>query len=159
MTDALLALTLVGVLAVLLNVYTLLAGQCTELSTAAAQMETGFTGVLCGHGHTLTPAAVGVLTAALLSRKQPMAGFSVGLTEQELRAAVLLAILAFVIYPALPEEPVDPWGLIRPRSAWVTVLLIAGPGFINYVLLKLYGAGGVELTDGDGAGRASPGTA
>jgi uncharacterized membrane protein (DUF4010 family) len=143
---ALLALTLVGMLAVLLNIHTLLAGQGTELTTAAALLVTAFTGVLCGHGHTLTPAAVGVLTAALLSWKQPLAGFSVGLTEQELRAAVLLAILAFVIYPALPEGPVDTWGLIRPRSAWVTVLLIAGLGFVNYVLLKLYGARAVELT-------------
>jgi uncharacterized membrane protein (DUF4010 family) len=143
---ALLALTLVGVLAVLLNVKTLFVGQGTELTTAAAMLVTAFTGVLCGHGHTLTPAAVGVITAALLSWKQPMAGFSVGLTEHELRAAVLLAILAFVIYPALPEGPIDPWGLVRPRSAWVTVLLIAGLGFVNYVLLKLYGAGAVELT-------------
>ena len=41
----------------------------------------------------------------------------------------------------------DPWGLVHLRTAWVTVLLIAGIGFLaNYVLLKLYGARGIELT-------------
>jgi uncharacterized membrane protein (DUF4010 family) len=38
-----------------------------------------------------------------------------------------------------------PWGLVDPRAAWITVLLIAGIGFVNYVLLKLYGARGVEI--------------
>jgi uncharacterized membrane protein (DUF4010 family) len=32
------------------------------------------------------------------------------------------------------------------RSAWVTVILIAGIGFVNYVLLKVYARGAVELT-------------
>jgi len=44
------------------------------------------------------------------------------------------------------EGYVDPWQLIQPRAAWVTVILIAGLGFTNYVLLKLYGARGIAVT-------------
>ena len=33
-----------------------------------------------------------------------------------------------------------------PRAAWITVILIAALGFTNYVLLKLYGARGIEFT-------------
>jgi uncharacterized membrane protein (DUF4010 family) len=55
-------------------------------------------------------------------------------------------MLAFVAYPILPLGSVDPWGLIDLRPAWVTVLLIAGLGFTNYLLLKLYGPRGIELT-------------
>ena len=47
------------------------------------------------------------------------------------------AILAFVVYPVLPPGTLDPWGLIDPREAWITVILIAALGFANYVLLKL----------------------
>ena len=143
---ALMGLGLLGLLVIFLNVQSLLAGQGTELTTSVALLVTGFTGVFCGLGHTLTPVAVSVVSAALLAWKEPMAGFSIGLTEAELRSAILLAILAFVIYPALPAGAVDPWGLADLRAAWVTVLLIAGIGFANYVLLKLYGARGIELT-------------
>lgn len=140
------ALAVLALLVFFLNLQSLLARDDTELTTSAALMVVGFSGVLCGHGHTLTPTAVAVLTAALLSWKGTLSGFSLGLTESELRSAILLAILAFVIYPALPEGAADPWGLVEPRPAWMTVLLIAGIGFVNYVLLKLYGARAVELT-------------
>ena len=69
-----------------------------------------------------------------------------GLTEGELRSALLLAILAIVIYPALPEGAVGPWDLVEPRAAWITVILIAGIGFFNYVIWKMYGARGTEVS-------------
>jgi uncharacterized membrane protein (DUF4010 family) len=136
----------VVVLTILLNVQTLRAAQGTELTTSAAMIVTVFVGLLAGLGHTLTPAALVVASAGLLAWKEHMAGFSQALTETELRSAILLAILAFVVYPALPPGSLDRWGLIEPRAAWFTVLLIAAMGFVNYILLKLYGARGVELT-------------
>jgi len=143
---ALLSLGMVGLLIVFLNLHTIRSNQGTELTTSAALLVTGFAGVLCGLGHTLTPTAVAVITVALLAYKESLSGFSIGLTETELRSAILLAILAFVIYPALPEGPIDPWGVLEPRTAWVTVILIAALGFINYILWKIYGSRGIELT-------------
>jgi uncharacterized membrane protein (DUF4010 family) len=145
-TFALLSLLMAGMLTVFLNLHTLRSDQGTELTTSAAMLVTCASGILCGQGHSLTPAAVMVITTALLAWKEPLAGFSVGLTEGEVRSAVLLAILAIVIYPALPVDAVGPGRLIEPRAAWLTVLLIAGIGFVNYILWKLYGARGTELT-------------
>ena len=143
---ALLTLALLGVLVVLLNVETIRSGEGAEMTTSAALLVTAFAGVLAGQGHTFTPTVVGIMTAALLAWKQPLASFSRALTESELRSAILLAILTFVVYPVLPTGQVDPWGLVEPRSAWITVILIATLGFANYVLLKLYGARGLEIT-------------
>lgn len=143
---ALLSILMLSVLVVFLNMQTMRSNQGTELTTSAALIVTGFAGILSGQGHTLTPAAVGVLTAALLAWKEPLSVFSIKLSETELRSAILLAILAFVIYPALPEGSIDPWGALEPRVAWVTVILIAGIGFVNYILWKIYGHRGVELT-------------
>ncbi|MCC6198038.1 MAG: MgtC/SapB family protein [Burkholderiales bacterium] len=140
------ALALTGVLTVILNVSTLRAGQGTELTTSAAMMVTALVGILCGQGHTLPPAAVTVIVAALLAWKERLADFSMGMSVGEIRSALLLAILAIVIYPALPTGTVDPWNLIEPRYVWVTVILIAGIGFFNYVLWKMYGARGTELS-------------
>jgi len=142
---ALLAMALLGVLVVLLNIETIRTGEGAEITTSAALIVTGFIGVLAGMGHAFTPTALGVATAALLAWKEPLAGFSRALTAGELRSAILLAILAFVVYPVLPTGSVDPWALIEPRAAWVTVILIAALGFANYVLLKLYGTRGIAL--------------
>lgn len=143
---ALMSIALLGILITFLNLQTLRNNQGTELTTSAALLVTGFAGVLCGLGHTLTPAAVAIITAALLAWKEPMTGFILGLRETELRSAILLAIFAFVIYPALPSGSVGPYGLIDPRAAWITVILIAGIGFVNYALWMIYGDRGMELT-------------
>ena len=144
-TYAVLVLALIGVLTGFLNWQSIRADEGAELTTSAALLVTGLVGVLCGQGQTFTPVAVGVATAALLAWKESLAGFSLGLTATELRSAILLAILTFVVYPLLPEEAIDPWGLVEPQEAWITVILIAGIGFVNYILLKMYGTRGVEI--------------
>ena len=120
---AVVILVLVGVLTVMLNIQTLLAGNGTELTTSVAMLVTCVAGILCGQGHNIAPAAVMVGATALLAWKERLAGFSTGLTEGELRSALLLAILAIVIYPALPVGNVGPLGLVAPRAAWVTVIV------------------------------------
>jgi uncharacterized membrane protein (DUF4010 family) len=57
----------------------------------------------------------------------------------------MLAILAFAIYPVLPAHPLDPWHIVDPRAAWLTVVLIAAIGFVNYILWKLFGTRGIEF--------------
>lgn len=140
---ALLSVGLTGVLIVLLNLQTLRATQRTELTTSAALILTALAGILAGQGQTVTPTIIAVATAALLAWKKPLHEFSLGLTDSELRSAILLAIIAFVVYPVLPAGFVDRWDLLDLRAAWLIVILIAGIGFVNYILLKLYGAKGM----------------
>jgi uncharacterized membrane protein (DUF4010 family) len=142
---ALMSIGLVGVLIVFLNLQSMRADKGTELTTSAALLVTSILGVLCGVGHTITPAAIAVVTTGLLSWKERLAEFGHRITAEELRSAVLLGILAFTVYPILPDHPVDPWGLIVPRTAWITVILIAGIGFANYVLWKVFGTRGIEF--------------
>ncbi|MBW4590367.1 DUF4010 domain-containing protein [Aetokthonos hydrillicola Thurmond2011] len=142
---ALLSIALLGIPIVFLNLQTLRANKGTELTTSVAMLVTGFAGVLCGQGHTVTPVAVAVMTAALLSWKESLKRFSLGISASELRAAIMLAMLSFVIYPALPKGSIDPWKLVQPREAWLTVILVAGIGFVNYVLWKMYGTRGIQV--------------
>jgi uncharacterized membrane protein (DUF4010 family) len=142
---AYLILLLTGVLTVFLNVQRLRTNDSSELTTSAAMLITCVAGILCGKGHTATPASIIVIVTALLAWKDRLTGFSLGLTENEMRSALLLAILAIVIYPALPVGAIGPWNLIEPRAAWVTVILIAGIGFVNYVLWKMYGTRGIVM--------------
>ncbi len=108
------ALALLGVMIAFLNLQGMRSTQGTELTTSAALIATCMIGVLCGLGHRVTPVAVAVITAGLLSWKERLAEFGHKLTAAELRSAILLGILAFAIYPVLPNHAVDHWGLIEP---------------------------------------------
>src|SRR5450830_253645 len=142
---AYIVLCLTGLLTIFLNIQDMRTHSGTELTTSAAMLVTCIAGILCGKGHTLTPAAIMVSSTALLAWNDILQGFSIGLTEGELRSALLLAILGIVIYPALPVGSIGPMGLIEPRAAWATVILIAGIGFVNYVLWKAFGTRGVAI--------------
>jgi len=103
-------------------------------------------GVLTGQGHVFTPVASSIVLTALLAWKAELRRFAGGLKLEEIRSAVLLGLVAFVIYPILPNRFVDRWNLLNPREAWVIVLAIAIIGFVNYVLLKAYGTRGIYFS-------------
>ena len=81
----------------------------------------------------------------LLAWKTELSRFAGGLQPSEIRSAVLLGLIGFVIYPVLPNRYVDPWQLFNPRDAWISVIAIAGIGFINYVFLRIYSTRGLYL--------------
>jgi uncharacterized membrane protein (DUF4010 family) len=82
----------------------------------------------------------------LLALKPQLRAFAGGLSQQEVRSALLLALLGFVIWPLLPNRFIDPWQLLQPSEDWITVVVIACLGFLNYVLLRVYGSKGIYLT-------------
>jgi uncharacterized membrane protein (DUF4010 family) len=82
----------------------------------------------------------------LLAWKVELHRFAGGLQPAEIRSAVLLGLLGLVVYPILPDRFIDRWELVNPRQVWITVIVIAGIGFVNYVLLKLYGTRGLYIS-------------
>jgi uncharacterized membrane protein (DUF4010 family) len=133
-------------LAVLLNVRDIVASRSVEGTTSVALVVTFVLGVLTGDGHMFTSIGCAIVTTWLLSLKPQFKQFAGGVSAEEIRSAVLLGLFGFVVWPLLPNYYVDPWGLLQPREAWVTVVVIASIGFVNYVLLRVYGKGGVTLT-------------
>jgi uncharacterized membrane protein (DUF4010 family) len=117
-----------------------------EATTSVAVILTFILGVLVGEGHHYTPIAAAVVMTMLLSLKPALTHFAGGLQVTEVRSAVLLGLIAFVIYPVLPNRTVDPLQLINPREAWLAVIVIAALGFVNYVLLKLFSSRGLYYT-------------
>jgi uncharacterized membrane protein (DUF4010 family) len=133
-------------LAVLLNVRDIIASKTVEGTTSVALVVTFVLGALTGAGHVFTSVACAIVTTWLLSLKPQFRQFAGGVRAEEIRSAVLLGLLGFVIWPLLPNRYVDPWSLLQPREAWVTVVIIASVGFVNYVLLRVYGRRGITLT-------------
>jgi len=143
---ALVAMLGVIVVIALLNVRSLLANHSLEITTSAALLVTYALGVLVGMGHRFTPVAAAILMTLLLAWKMELRRFAGGVTIEELRSAVLLGLIGLVIYPILPDRYIDRWHLVNPRQAWITVVVIAGIAFLNYVLLRLYSSRGLYWT-------------
>jgi uncharacterized membrane protein (DUF4010 family) len=133
-------------LAAFTNIRTLLADKTAEITTSVALMLTFYLGVLVGYGHLFTPVAAAIVMTLLLSLKSELTSFTGVLLRNEIRSAVLVALVGFVIYPILPNRYIDPWKLLNPRSAWAIVVVLALMGFANYLLLRLYGSRGLYMT-------------
>jgi uncharacterized membrane protein (DUF4010 family) len=141
-------LVLVGVVCVLvmiafLNVHSLLRDRSLELTTSVCLVVTYILGALVGNGHPFTAATSAIVMMMLLAWKAELERFAGALKPEEIRSAILLGLLSVVVYPLLPERFVDPYHLINPRESWVIVVVIAGIGFVNYVLLRLYSTRGL----------------
>jgi uncharacterized membrane protein (DUF4010 family) len=132
--------------AVLLNVRDIVASRNVEGTTSVALVVTFVLGALSGGGHMFTSVACAIVATWLLSLKPQFKQFATGVKAEEIRSAVLLGLLGFVIWPLLPNRYIDPWKLLQPREAWVTVVVVACIGFVNYILLRLYGERGIALT-------------
>jgi uncharacterized membrane protein (DUF4010 family) len=117
-----------------------------EMTTSVAVLATALLGVLVGQGLLLLAAACAVVVTMLLAWKAEMVRFAAGVTIDEIRGALLLGVIAIVVYPVLSSGPVDPWHLIDLRAAWTVVLVISAIAFGNYILLRLYGTRGIRWT-------------
>ena len=140
--------SIVGVFLIVIfaNTRSMLVDRSLEATTSVALLVIFVLGAIVGQGHLFTPVAAAILMTMLLTWKVGLHRFVGGLQPAEIQSAVLLGLLGLVVYPILPNRFIDRWELINPRQAWITVVVIAGIGFVNYVLLKIYGAKGVYLS-------------
>src|SRR5580658_7890752 len=129
-----------------MNTRSILTDRSLEITTSAALIVNYLLGVLVGLGHIFTPVAGAIVMTMLLAWKTELSRFAGGLQPSEIRSAVLLGLIGFVIYPVLPNRYVDPWQLVNPSDAWISVIAIAGIGFVNYVLLRMYSTRGLYLS-------------
>ena len=117
-----------------------------EITTSAALFATAVLGMLVGQGQLLVASACAVVLTGLLAWKSEVVRFAGEVKIDEIRAAIVLGLIAVVVYPLLPSGPVDPWGMVNLRAAWTVVLVISGIAFANYILLRLYGTRGIRWT-------------
>jgi uncharacterized membrane protein (DUF4010 family) len=118
-------------------------GLTTELAAVAACL----LGAMTTLGYRELAVGLGVTVAAVLAYKQPLHGLVQRLDREDVYAGLRLLIATFIVLPLLPDDPIDPWGALRPQSLWVLVLLISSLSLVGYVATRLLGANrGIPLT-------------
>jgi uncharacterized membrane protein (DUF4010 family) len=85
--------------------------------------------------------ALGVLVAILLYAKKPLQRLTRELiSDQELEDALMLAAAAVVVWPLLPQEPLDPWGVLDLHMVWRLVVLVMVVGMVGHLAQRVAGA-------------------
>ena len=111
------------------------------ITTEVAMLTTYLLGVLAQTEAALA-AALFVALTALLAGKQAMHRFTRQvLSEQELGDALLLLGSVLIVLPLLPDQPVDPWGVLNLRKLWLVAVFVMTLQAAGYVALRVFGDG------------------
>ena len=137
-----------------------------SLTTSVSMLVAYGVGALVMREYVLEGVTVAIISSLLLVLKRELHTFAWGLEREELRSASEFAILAFVVYPLLPPEPVtvsvaDLTLELELRVAWLLVVTVAGIGIVNYAVVQSYGGRGIAVTgffDGLASSTAVVGT-
>lgn len=121
-------------------------------TTEIAALTTFLLGTLAGAGEFVVAGAAGVGVAVLLAAKPRLQAFSRALTEQELTAALELAVISVIVLPLLPNRGYGPWQALNPFEIWLIVVLVSGLSFAGFVAIRIVGQRrGLTLTGVAGA--------
>ncbi|WP_439657797.1 MgtC/SapB family protein [Lentzea sp. HUAS TT2] len=83
---------------------------------------------------------VGVAAAALLAAKRPLHTFARKvISDQDVRDAMILFVVAFVVLPLLPNRPLGPYGVLNPARVWWLVIAVTVIGWAGYVAARAFG--------------------
>lgn len=122
-------------------------GQTGGTTTEVAVMLSFLLGALIMTQWAEIGVALAVIVALLLSLKGSLHELARRMSVVDLRNTLEFALVAAVILPILPNQTVDPLGVINPSQIWLLVVFVSGIGFGGYVLMKTLGASrGIGLT-------------
>jgi len=121
-------------------------GVSLSLTTSTSLLVAYAVGAAVVSGFVIEGVVVALTSSLLLVLRRELHGFARRLTTDEVRSAVEFAIIAFVVYPLLPEGQVGPWDAVNPRTVWLLVVAVSAIGFVNYVIIRRYGERGIAIT-------------
>jgi uncharacterized membrane protein (DUF4010 family) len=119
-----------------------------DFTAAVAAVVTFSLGMLTSFEESMLLAvALAILTTWILATRSITHRYVEALSETDLLDTLKMGIIALVIYPLLPDTPLDPWGVLSPREIWLMVVLVSLIGYVGYVLIRILGAErGLTLT-------------
>jgi len=90
-------------------------------------------------GDMVVAGASGIAATVILAERATLHAFVSNLKWVELRSALLLLVMTFVLLPLLPDHAIDPWGALNPRQLWLMIVIIAALSYVGYICVKLGG--------------------
>ena len=116
------------------------AGNDYSATTVVAAMLTFTLGAYAVIGDMRAAAAAAVAATAILAAREEIHGWVKRITWPELRSALVLLAMTFIVLPVLPDITVGPSGGFNPRQVWLIAIILAGVSFLGYGAVRLLGA-------------------
>lgn len=96
-------------------------------------------GGLAVTGDYSVAAAGGTALATILASRELLHRLLRSLSWNELRFALILAVMTAIILPLLPNRTIDPWGGLNPWEIWFFTVLTAAISFAGYIAVRILG--------------------
>lgn len=116
------------------------------ITTALSLPFVYFIGALCGNGFTLEAATVTILTTLLLVEKKKLHAAVETLEVNEIQDGLILAVIAFVIYPLIPQQAISFLSFsLDLQLIWKLTLAASALSFASHMLIKYMKEKGVLI--------------
>jgi len=109
-------------------------------TTIVAGLLTFALGALAVAGDSRLAAAGAVAMTGVLALRSEIHGWIQRITWPELRSALVLLAMTFVILPVMPDIAIGTAPGVNPREVWMIAIVLAGVSFLGYVAVKVLGA-------------------
>ncbi|OHT21493.1 MgtC/SapB family protein [Edaphosphingomonas haloaromaticamans] len=129
--------------------------QSHSVTTVVAAMLTFALGALAMLGSMAVASAGGVALLTILSSREFLHRAMRRLRWAELRSAVILLALTFIVLPVVPADPIGPFGGISPARTLTLVIVLASISYGGYIAVRLLGSARGELVAGAVGGIVS----
>jgi len=115
------------------------AEQNFSVTTVVAGILTFGLGAYATLGNETVAVAAAVAMAVLLALRETLHSWVRTITWPEIRSALMLLAMSFLLLPVLPNRPIDPWQVLNPAEIWLLAILIAAISFVGYVAVRVFG--------------------
>jgi uncharacterized membrane protein (DUF4010 family) len=119
--------------------YVITAPEDRGLTTETALVLTLLLGGLAIRDTAIAAGLAVVVTILLIARRELHRFVRTVLSQQELDDALLFAALALVVLPLLPARPIDPFGVLVPRTVGEIAVLVMAVSAAGYIALRAVG--------------------
>ncbi len=109
-------------------------------TTVIAGLLTFLLGAYAVIGDMRVAAAVAVAATVLLAVRSEIHGWIERITWPELRSALVLLAMTFIILPVVPDTKIGGANGVNPREVWLIAIVLAGVSFLGYVAIRALGS-------------------
>lgn len=117
------------------------------ITTEISALITFFAASMLAYEKATLAVFVAIVVLFILNSKDKITEYAKVIEKKDLSAAIIFAMMTFVVLPILPDKPIDPWGYFNLHNIWLMVILVAGISFFGYIAVRMVGTTkGIGLT-------------